>query len=799
MIPIRKLMRFIKQGIIPRDRRFDPHVLRGLSIVIGQLDEPNDPLNAISLGFLPRYAYGVQARIEADTHQSIVKAGRFFSWARSQITQEECLDFNKILTRVNEEFQKYLELRIQHHIQTKEPSPISPSDVDEIILEYLNSKDYQNDLNQLNYTIEHFFGVLNNNQKSNLTSTPSDNVETNGNEQTLKANDLGREIVQPNPTVETIAPEELEVTSKKGNTPVIHKQTEGTRASKRKSLPKHQAEPVTLIFPPVIFLRKIQDDKAKRISDHENALHQLQKADEIIAQAEKVVRSFDSKKEPYVMRFEAIPEELLTELNQANDAICEANNLRTQAAQAYHRRRGVVLQDIADSVSIRDSVRPLEKGERQRGSYSTTSDRAVMDKQAELDNAMLRRDMFTMQLMEIVEVSHIDHETTKTLLSKLYNRDFDNLEKILPVDLEDSDGKPVTKREIKARLKELRGVHEEIVRAEKDISVKPKTLVKLARDRALEASDKVAERKKQYKMDQGKVRKNVFKQLLGEYGVAVSEYNYATSRYYRTLIENTSVDSAKFTLQREALEDLVSELQKDLETNKLDVLKSLLGVSYRDVRMIGQCNPTKSLTGKVHDPMLAIAKGRSSTGLINADTSDSESWYYRTPKSPKDIDFTSSDERFSLRVIADPELIDVLDEMSIKFNFSYKIPTSRDYWDRVDPVTLYCKIDLNEEQTREIAEAIQPFVFEGSDVALLGSEILDSNGVPYKGIRKDKSVELWDIASLVERAYLIDGGLGDAVSKKFDVIDDCESISCHTSPGVVESVRRLLQCLDSNS
>jgi hypothetical protein len=219
---------------------------------------------------------------------------------------------------------------------------------------------------------------------------------------------------------------------------------------------------------------------------------------------------------------------------------------------------------------------------------------------------------------------------------------------------------------------------------------------------------------------------------------------------------------------------------------------------YADIRRLGRPIPNASLQGIEHNPFTTALVSQEEGDGVVALPRENGPWQYRLPEEilAEVLSGKSMGQyRVSVRSVASPQAIEALDKLAKQYKFAYKVPVHEKHWQRTDPVTIYMKQPLTRMEQQAVASAMQPFIFEGDDEALMGEPILNSQKQPYAGVRTNKTPSLLEMANIVQEAYQIDPTLGKGVQAYFNIEAVWPEVLSQTSPGKVAAARQLLSIL----
>lgn len=163
-------------------------------------------------------------------------------------------------------------------------------------------------------------------------------------------------------------------------------------------------------------------------------------------------------------------------------------------------------------------------------------------------------------------------------------------------------------------------------------------------------------------------------------------------------------------------------------------------------------------------------------------------WHYRLPNRQANAPIV---DRISLNVYPEADLIRKLDNFvaNSKGMVEYKTPMGFSEWNkRHDPITIYFRHPVNKADEAEIIKLASAHIRPTKDEVLIGRKI--ANGIYQVPEPTEK-----DVQALIERAEKL--GDPDLINvmkdpSNFGLKLFSESGKVHTSPGVVESVKRLL-------
>lgn len=177
-------------------------------------------------------------------------------------------------------------------------------------------------------------------------------------------------------------------------------------------------------------------------------------------------------------------------------------------------------------------------------------------------------------------------------------------------------------------------------------------------------------------------------------------------------------------------------------------------------------------------------------------------WHYRFSR--KHTDFREPViDRISLNVYPEAELIKKLDKFISKsgINVEYKTSVNINKWqNRYDPITMYFREPITKEIEDEIVKLVSPHVRHIDKEVMIGKKLSD-------GIYRVKEPTAEDVEELINRAKSMD--FDDELvkylesptypyeSSVFYKLDDDDNKIVHTSPGIVESVKQLLDKLEA--
>ena len=141
-------------------------------------------------------------------------------------------------------------------------------------------------------------------------------------------------------------------------------------------------------------------------------------------------------------------------------------------------------------------------------------------------------------------------------------------------------------------------------------------------------------------------------------------------------------------------------------------------------------------------------------------------WHYRQPVSYKNhpraaAEDDSVTDRVSMAAIADPKLIQVLDDYVGRRRLAYyKTPNQEAGWmQRNDPITMYFKEPVTDEIKKELSQILAPF-----NRAKITSNPLDGDSWE-PGLAKESSPTTKDLEQLIQQASSYNPEAGEAIRK----------------------------------
>jgi hypothetical protein len=544
-----------------------------------------------------------------------------------------------------------------------------------------------------------------------------------------------------------------------------------------------------IIFPPIMIVKQAKLAKLKR--DHSLNLKALREREKEIYQQEKQVRSFDSEKAPYIYSHQTLPKELQTRLDQAHEQLKSLEQQRTTAAQQYHKTATELTSMIINSCPSPNPVKLFDHQKRD----GTTNYQEFQTKLSALGEASANEESYLSSIESAL--SHDAREVTELedIIKALEQREYSKLKKLCN----------------KAVLKDLNG--DDI-----NINLIIKKLIKTA--------DTVNELRawlNNLDLDQT----IIFAQKRFEELHPKDPYNLSISLDEVIDLNNAGFELMKAKLRKaytakkdpELIEKYQARIEKFKEMGKISAKEITMEIrrKYHNIRTGGVELPTKSVTGKLHNYDETITAAEKDfqdihayqTSNENQDGSVKKYWHYREVNGMdilRSIGAVENYARISARIIADPELIQKLDELAMKYSFTYKIPSTSQGWARADTLTIYLHTQINISSLskkasnnrigvsgfREICDAVKDYASEGDDKKLLGQAVLDNNNKDYYGIRLEMNPTINEASDLIARAYFMDSELGKIIQKELSLEIGNTSCGFSTSPGHILATRMFL-------
>ena len=587
--------------------------------------------------------------------------------------------------------------------------------------------------------------------------------------------------------------EEESDTQVRAETQQVLKKTRG-----KKKIPRLPFPPLRLL---VQAIKKREEEKRTLLDENDLTIQTLRHAEQVIREAEGEVRKFDDRKSLYVYRHVAIPDELLGELEVANQRVLDAQKIRSEAARAHFKVKFKLVDCLEREVFKAEVIKPIEHKKKKKPTKQLTEAKAV-ESLADLHRAQSQRDTVKEALISLVRKNIIESEPLQQFISKIAANDFDDMENILPKNLE-AILEGVEKIKVKKLLRLLREKHGEVTESQERLSgIEPAKLVSCTRKCLNQVEQELNDTEERYAELQARqlsVRKSIQDKFETQISELSSRRALATGCYYKAVIENTQVEDKTFSSQRAVLSVLTQEImQQERISDPKAAYELMLDSSYASVRKIGTLLPRQSLEDVPHEPFGTIIYAQQDRNEVVAPApEESKGWQYRVPEELIAVLIFGmpSKHRLSCRIVANPDAIDVLDQLAKKYKFVYKLPLKDKYWNRADTITIYLEEKLVSVEKEDVAKSLQKFVPEGDDDALLGECILDSKKEPYKGVSSNEGPYLLDLVDLVKSAYAVDRTLGDVVSEYFNISESYGIVQCRVSPGTAEGVRRLLRII----
>lgn len=559
-----------------------------------------------------------------------------------------------------------------------------------------------------------------------------------------------------------------------------------------------------VLFPPLELLKKAIKDKQEKynqlIAEHKVAYAELMDVYKLQAAAEKNIRSFDDEKTPYLFSKQKIPDDLKEKLAKAHEVSLDAERLRVQKAQAFFKIQYKLSSLIESKILKKRKITPDEKSRLKQFCSAESSE--LKKKYKSLDKIHDKFTALSKGLRKEIKDGVLEVSIVEEALNKIDNKDFDGLEKILPKEFEISDGNETYKVKTKKWLSAIKKAQSELNCVKTELlEISPE--VQVVAERELYDEMQVKIRKNNNLINESECGKKTitpkFKEALEDDNLDFSRWqSLSGQRYYKLKVENLSFKVEEYEPQRIVLGLLLGEFQKiNIQTNPLDNIRQVLNLFYAQVRKCGEEIPNQSISGIFHSPYTAITRATRNTGGVIFARKDN--WILRTTLNSVMNLLENPDKSFkfriSCRVIASPEMLEELDKLTKEHDFLYKVPSSVDAWNREDPLTIYLSKELSFEKIVHIASKLEPYVYSGNDLAMLGEEIKAGDGYVFKGIKILETPSLFEVADVVSASYKIDKDLGKAVSEYFNVEEINGRVSYSSSPGKLEAVKMLINSL----
>ncbi len=555
----------------------------------------------------------------------------------------------------------------------------------------------------------------------------------------------------------------------------------------------------------------------RMLQDHAEIMKDVRAAGQKFEAAERAVRGFDNAKEPYVTNHRAIPKVLRSKIDTANETLLAARHEFDEAQGRRVRSQRSLLQYQEIGYASEFLAGNMEDYKPRLAKANIKVDYQTID---EIEGQHLLEE-FDRKRQAVVEAQDLLYLVQKDrYILELYDQDTEQIDE-----------------EIKDLEEEAKEAKEALAEIEQKLdTILPHDLLAAANHHLRLMETDCATAQRNYlsyvsthpvlkNLSPAQVKTNLNEQLQDNFGVqedsktqasklvplhkaiedARANLTRAVNIYLRLRIENTLAEqnAPEYVRARKTLDRTIQEARErddfDSGRDALDYVVGSLEKEYTRHRQV-QTGRNKgrvaisTLTPDYESTAVLISQP-SSTSRNIVNIFDEKHWCYRGPKKGS----KDSEYRMSARVIAHPGLIKVMDALAKSYGFKYKVPNSAFNWNRIDPLHIYLSGPLTPSQKREIALALEPFVFQADESEFFGEEILDGQGNSIAGVRCTTTPSLSQVAELIAKGYEISPQLGMAIKSRFEIGSIAGETDYSPSPGKYESIQRFIERLLTTS